>query len=83
VSKQPPLKFIHSETSLISLKIAQFQKLPTDVLKQSLAPGQAHCLKTRADGTVLDGHHRVHVLRERGEKVDDLPREIVEPSVPD
>ena len=27
---------------------------------------------------VLDGHHRVHVLRGRGEDVDGLPREIVE-----
>jgi hypothetical protein len=80
VSKQPPLKFLHAETSLIRVKLAKFEKLSSDVLKQSLALGQAHCLKTRADGTVLDGHHRLHILRSRGEDVDTLPREILEGS---
>jgi hypothetical protein len=28
---------------------------------------------------MLDGHHRVYVLRTRGEDVDALPREIVDP----
>jgi hypothetical protein len=37
-----------------------------------------YCLKARPDGTILDGHHRVHVLRTRGENVDALPREILE-----
>jgi hypothetical protein len=31
----------------------------------------------RQDGTVLDGHHRIAVLRERGVAVDTLPREVV------
>jgi len=51
--------------------------LDTDVLKHSLLPGQKDCLKTRPDGTILDGHHRIHVLRKRGVDVDNLPREIV------
>lgn len=29
------------------------------------------------DGTILDGNHRIHVLRKRGVDVDGLPREIV------
>jgi hypothetical protein len=33
-------------------------------------------LKARLDGTVLDGHHRLSVLVERGEDIDALPREI-------
>jgi hypothetical protein len=37
---------------------------------------QECCLKVRPDGTILDGHHRVHVLRGRGEDVDALPREV-------
>ena len=52
-------------------------RLATDVLERSLIPGQQHSLKTRPDGTILDGHHRIHVLRERGIDVDSLPREIV------
>jgi hypothetical protein len=27
---------------------------------------------------MLDGHHRIYVLRERGIAVDDLPRENIE-----
>jgi hypothetical protein len=75
---QPPLKPLHPETSLSPAKLAAFEKLPTDALKQSLVPGQAHCLKTRPDGTMLDGNHRVHVLGGRGEDVNALPREVVE-----
>lgn len=74
---QPPLKPLHPETSLIAAKVRFFETLSTDTLKQSLAPGQPNSLKTRPDGTILEGHHRVHVLRGRGEDVDRLPREIV------
>jgi hypothetical protein len=52
------------------LKLVAFEKMPIDDLKASLVPGQPHSLKTRSDGTILDGHHRIHVLRERGEDVD-------------
>ncbi|MBZ5728306.1 MAG: hypothetical protein LAP87_25400 [Acidobacteriia bacterium] len=52
------------------------ERLSTDVLKLSLIPGQRDCLKARPDGTILDGHHRVYVLRRRGVDVDALPREI-------
>ena len=44
---------------------------------ESLKPGQLGALKTRPDGTVIDGHHRVRVLRDRGVDVDSLPREII------
>lgn len=75
MSAQPPLKPLHS--SLVPLKLQIFEKFSTEELKKSLCPGQEHCLKTREDGTILDGHHRVHVLRNRGEDVDAMPREIV------
>jgi hypothetical protein len=73
----PPLKTLQPETSLGAAKLAKMESLTTDVLKQSLMPGQKDCLKTRPDGTILDGHHRVHVLRKCGAEVDALPREIV------
>jgi len=73
-----PLKPLHSETSLSPAKLATFEKLSTEVIKQSLVPGQPHCLKARPDGTILDGHHRIHVLRGRNEDVDALPREVLE-----
>ena len=43
----------------------------------SLEPGRTGSLKTRSDGTIIDGHHRIAVLRMRGINVDELPREIV------
>ncbi len=74
---RPPLKALHLESTLNPGKLSAFERLPTDAIKLSLAPGQAHCLKTRPDGTILDGHHRVHVLRKRNEDVDALPREVL------
>jgi hypothetical protein len=45
----------------------------------SLLPDQEEgCLKTRPDGTILDGHHRICILRRRGVNVDGLPRDIIE-----
>lgn len=70
-----PLKPLHS--NLIQSKLDVFDKMGTDELKRTLSSGQPHSLKARSDGTMLDGHHRVHVLRSRGEDVDGLPREIV------
>ena len=57
------------------MKLVQFERLTTDVLKDSLLPGKKDCLKARPDGTLLDGHHRIYVLRARGVNVDALPRE--------
>ena len=72
----PPLKPLHPDSSLSAAKLAQMERLSNDVLKHSLAPGQRDCLKTRPDGTILDGHHRIHVLRKRGVNVNLLPREV-------
>lgn len=58
-------------------KLAKLEFVDTNVLKDSLTPGQKDCLKARADGTMLDGHHRIHILRQRGVDVNSLPREIV------
>jgi hypothetical protein len=71
-----PLISLHPDETLVPLKLAQLRCLTTDVLRNSLLPGQKDCLKTRPDGTILDGHHRIYVLRERGIDVDVLPREI-------
>ena len=73
----PILKALHPEDSLIPSKLDRLDRLSTDVLVQSLAPGQRDCLKTRLDGTIIDEHHRIHVLLKRGVNVDALPRGIV------
>jgi ParB-like chromosome segregation protein Spo0J len=74
---QPPLKPLHPESSLSQPKLAQFRRLTTEELIASLKPGQAGTLKVRPDDTIIDGHHRIQVLRERGVDVDALPREML------
>jgi hypothetical protein len=72
-----PLTPLHPDDQLLAVKLAAYRNLSTDVLIVSLRPGQPGSLKPRPDGTILDGHHRLKVLRERGVDVDRLPREIV------
>jgi len=76
-TRPPKLKFLHPQSSLNRVKLDLFRRLSTEVLKSSLAPGRQGSLKNRPDGTVLDGHHRVSVLVERGEDIHQLPREIM------
>jgi hypothetical protein len=76
--KFPPLKPLHPDSSLNAAKLAKFDRLSTEVLLASLVPGpEEGCLKTRPDGTILDGHHRIFILRQRGTDVDRLLRDIV------
>ena len=74
---KPPLKPLHPDSSLNTAKLATIERLSTETLLASLVPGIPNCLKTREDGTILEGHHRIHVLRRRGVDVDILPREIM------
>ena len=55
----------------------QYAKSTTSELIDSLKPGQAASLKARPDGTIVDGHHRIKILRDRGVNVDGLPREVI------
>ena len=48
--------------------------METAALQRSLLPGGKDCLKARPDGTLLDGHHRVYILRARGIDVNALPK---------
>jgi hypothetical protein len=73
----PSLKPLHSETSMVQSKLSYFNSLSAEDIIASLRPGQTHCLKARPDGTILDGHHRIEVLRSKGVEVDRLPREII------
>jgi hypothetical protein len=74
---EPPLRFLHSETTLSQVKLGQFRMVATAELIESLRPGQAGALTARTDGTVLEGHHRLVVLRERGVDIAALPREVL------
>jgi hypothetical protein len=75
---RPKLHFLHTADLLNAVKLSAIRRLSTDEIRVSLRPGEPGCLKARPDGTVLDGHHRLSVLMERGEDVDCLPREIIE-----
>ncbi len=72
------LRFLHPPNSLNRVKLELFRQCPTSAIVDSLKPPASGCLKTRPDGTVLDGHHRLFVLSERGENIDELEREIIE-----
>jgi len=74
--RSPPLKSLHSDSSLNAGKLTKMEKLSTEEICASLLTGE-HCLKTRPDGTILEGHHRIYVLRQRGVDVDKLPREEI------
>ena len=73
----PPLRPLHLSTSLSQLKLNHYARLTTEELMNSLEPGSTGSLKARSDGTIIDGHHRIEVLRMRGIDVDELPREII------
>lgn len=74
----PELKFLHAPASLNRVKLEVFRKASTEDLQASLLPGQPGALKARADGTVLDGHHRLAILLERDINIHALLREIIE-----
>ena len=74
---QPSLKPLHADSSLIGSKLDKYGKLSDQELIDSLKPGQQGSLKVRPDGTIVDGHHRIKILRDRGIDVDSLPREIL------
>jgi ParB-like chromosome segregation protein Spo0J len=75
------LKFLHSERSLSHAKLVKYSKPSTQELIDSLQPGKIGSLKIRSDGTVIDGHHRLKILKDRGVDIDALPREIIPKSI--
>jgi hypothetical protein len=75
--KHPPLKPLRPDSALNAVKLAQFEGLSTEAMLLTLLPGAPGSLKTRPDGTILDGNHRICVLRKRGVNVEILSREIV------
>lgn len=79
---QPPLVLLHDGSSLSRPKMDQYGKLSTPELIDSLQPGKPGSLKARPDGTVIDGHHRLIILRDRGADIDSLPREVISKDSP-
>jgi len=73
----PSLQPLHLTSVLSQAKLNQYGRLTNETLIKSLEPGQPGSLKVRPDGTIIDGHHRVSILRSRGIIVDNLPRDIV------
>jgi hypothetical protein len=74
---KPPLKALHPDSSLNLGKLSTMDRLSMESLLASLLPGAPNCLKARVDGTILEGHHRIYILRQRGVDVDNLPRAVM------
>jgi hypothetical protein len=77
MTKLSPLKPLHTDNALSQAKLEMFSKISTQAIMESLSPGRPGSLKTRPDGTMIEGHHRIKILRERGVNVETLPREIL------
>jgi len=75
--RNPSLQPLHVSSVMSQAKLNQYARLTTETLLQSLEPEQPGSLKVRPDGTIIDGHHRISILRSRGVDVDELPREVV------
>ena len=75
----PPLRPLHPDSSLSQATLRALERKSTGELIDSLRPGQPEALRVRPDGTIVNGHHRVRVLRGRGVDVDALPREVIPP----
>jgi ParB-like chromosome segregation protein Spo0J len=73
----PPLTPLHPDSSLSTAKLEKYGKSSTQYLIDSLQPGRQGSLKARPDGTMIDGHHRIRILKDRGVDVDALPREVI------
>jgi hypothetical protein len=75
----PPLQRIHSDKTLTSgpyrFALDYWRKQPTNVIVDSLCPGQTEALRVKPDGRIMNGNTRIKVLEERGYDVNSLPRE--------
>jgi hypothetical protein len=79
---QPALRPLHPDSSLSPATLQGLDRKSTQELIDSLRPGEPEALRVRPNGTILNGHHRIRILRGRGVDVDQLPREII-PRDPD
>jgi RHS repeat-associated protein len=75
-AKGPPLRTIH-KMSLKQSSLSFWRGKSTAEIVDSLKPGVKEPLIVKPDGRVMQGNHRIEVLRERGFDVDSLPREIL------
>jgi hypothetical protein len=69
-----PLKRLHPDATLSPSSLKYWEKQPTWKIVESLKPGQPEPLIAKADGTIMQGNHRVKILESRGYNVDELPR---------
>jgi RHS repeat-associated protein len=75
---KPNLKSAHKELNKNTLE--HIRKWSTEKIINSLKPGSSQALTVKPDGTIVQGNHRIEVLRERGVNVNQLPRETYTPS---
>ena len=78
MASMQPLQPLHPDRSLSQAKLDELMKVSTELLIESLSPGRPAALKVRPEGTIVDGHHRIKILTERGVDCDSLPREVIE-----
>jgi hypothetical protein len=71
---EPELRLLHPDSTLSETTLGFWRTKSIDEIVRSLSPGSEEPLTVKADGTVMQGNHRIKVLQELGYDVDSLPR---------
>jgi hypothetical protein len=71
----PKLKRLHPDSRLEKSKLDRLRRSSSSDMIESLKPGMPEPLRVKADGTIMNGNHRIKVLEERGGDIDALPFE--------
>jgi hypothetical protein len=54
-----------------------WRRQTTEIIVESLQPGNSESLKVKPDGRIMNGNVRIKVLEERSYDVNGIPREMV------
>ncbi len=78
-TRHQPLKRIHADEIFEGgsgrYSYGYWCEQPTQVIVDSLKPGNIASLKVKPDGRIMDGNTRIKVLEKREYDINSLPRE--------
>ncbi|MGH8467797.1 MAG: RHS repeat domain-containing protein [Gammaproteobacteria bacterium] len=83
----PPLERVHSNETILSgsnrPSYDYWNSKSTNEIVESLRPGMEGPLRATPDGRAFNGNVRCMILEQRGFDINSLPREIIEPGIPE
>jgi hypothetical protein len=75
--ENPPLRPLHLNSVLSRAKLNHYAGLTTEGFDTFTSARTNRRSQSTSRWTVIDGHHRIAVLRDRGIGVNELPREVL------